>query len=407
MKVGSEAVSVYFVSVVLPGVCLLSLSVNHIAPCIMSDSAARPTAADDSIACQDQCTVTAASVASIVCDIESNPSDPDAMARLCDASTSEQATHCLVNEQINVLATLTSALSRTTPNEHDAQLYRPTLDNDTLGALLEAAKSGQVPRIAPPSHVDLSHEAVRMRNHDAIRRHAIVTLRNIAQNASLRPSIIECPGLLDEIFGVFRNASETGLVLHYAATIVRCILTVDASHNTIDRARIAAERAVHNDNYKYMIGNAATRRTITLPEGRALVVHIECARALAKLIACAADEYLVLFVQGLAMRPLCEAVLSTPATIVHYEMAVGMSKPQPQPKPQPKTQPQPKPQPHKIIGTRSNTIHDSNRHSPDRATRRCAVVRQQMPQPRDSCCDCTGGVRCQDHCACQHIVDCI
>lgn len=56
------------------------------------------------------------------------------------------------------------------------------------------------------------------------------------------------------------------------------------------------------------------------------MVHVECARALAKLIAASASatEYMQLFVSGLAMRPLCEAVLSTAATIVHYEMAIGM-----------------------------------------------------------------------------------
>jgi len=84
---------------------------------------------------------------------------------------------------------------------------------------------------------------------------------------------------------------------------------------------------MEHEHYRYIIGNAVTRRVITLPEGRSLVVHIESTRALVRLIM-ACDKYhaheLVHFLDGLAIRPLSEIVLSTTSPLLHHELAQAM-----------------------------------------------------------------------------------
>lgn len=157
----------------------------------------------------------------------------------------ELGTTSLVNEHVNVLGTLSDALCRTIPTE-ESQQYRPTLDNSALEALLDAARAGQVPRTPQATdNIDMSEAAVQMRNHDAIRRHAIVTLRNISQTASLRAQIIACPSLLDQVLAIFSNANETGLVCLCRLMMMMLMMMMMSNGATSRVEKAMNSRATH------------------------------------------------------------------------------------------------------------------------------------------------------------------
>ena len=118
-----------------------------------------------------------------------------------------------------------------TPTD-DSVKYKPQISNEGMAKLLEAARNGEkLPAKDVHTNDTTDPEILRRRNLLIIwfrlRRAVFGCIRNAAQQSILhvRQEIASNEKLLDSLADVPRNAAEEGVIISYACTILRFLIT--------------------------------------------------------------------------------------------------------------------------------------------------------------------------------------
>jgi len=246
--------------------------------------------------------------------------------------------HCKTLIKEKVPEVLVQVMMRTIPDENTNK-YKPKLSSEELHQMLAnpqeflSSKQEQSKQPPPPTDPETERETIKYFNREKLRRNLIITLRNLCQPSETKLEIGNTLHLIPSLLNILFNPYENGLVVYYAISSLRLLLWADEPYNrpiggtnneSIGYQKITDLIANHPNGLISVIGTAVCSRVVRLPDGSALWVHVEAARAVARMVACCSDSVLGALIKGNCTRALCDGTFATNNTLLHHEMAVAL-----------------------------------------------------------------------------------